>query len=166
MKDPWLSIVEVLESEKNKYENVLKNGILLSIFSTEELMEKYKGSIYYDDEHPENNIYQLCLVDSCMENILRAREKNPLNDGIGYLYLHEVYEKLGLKYTGDRNIGITTKSRNNWGNLYSPKRCHCVEYGEPNQNGKYETWYWTCSECGQVIMPQFHYCPKCGGEIV
>lgn len=123
MKDPWLSIVEVLESDMNKYENALKNGILLSIFSIKELMEKYKESIYYDDEHPENNIYQLCLVDSCLENILRAREKQPLNDGVGRLYLHEVYEKLGLKYDGDRNIGITTKPGDTWHNLYSLMDC-------------------------------------------
>ena len=104
----------------DKYENALKKGILLSVFSIEELMEKYKESIYYDAEHLESNIYQLCLIDSCMENILRAREKQPLNDGVGCLYLHEVYEKLGLKYDGDRNIGITTKPGDTWHNLYSP----------------------------------------------
>lgn len=98
----------------------LNGGILLSVFSFEELTESiYYGSIYYDNECSENNVHALLRIDAMLKNILYARSKHPLNDGVGYLYLHEVYEKLGLKYVGDRNIGITTETGYNWHNLYN-----------------------------------------------
>lgn len=39
------------------------------------------------------------------------------------------------------------------------------EHGEPNEHGKYEVWYYACTRCGAVGIPQFNYCPNCGADM-
>ena len=48
------------------------------------------------------------FIDQKLKNRMKAREKWPLWGYTGSLYLDEVYEELGLRYKGDRNIGITS----------------------------------------------------------
>lgn len=40
------------------------------------------------------------------------------------------------------------------------------EHGEPNERGKYELWYYSCTRCGAVGIPQFNYCHNCGAMMV
>lgn len=39
------------------------------------------------------------------------------------------------------------------------------EHGEPNEYGKYELWYYSCTRCGAVGVPEFNYCPNCGADM-
>ncbi len=39
------------------------------------------------------------------------------------------------------------------------------EHGEPNERGKYELWYYSCTRCGAVGIPKFNYCPNCGADM-
>ena len=39
------------------------------------------------------------------------------------------------------------------------------EHGEPNGHGKYELWYYSCTRCGAVGIPQYNFCPNCGADM-
>lgn len=39
------------------------------------------------------------------------------------------------------------------------------EHGEPNEYGKYELWYYSCTRCGAVGIPEFNFCPNCGADM-
>lgn len=39
------------------------------------------------------------------------------------------------------------------------------EHGEPNEYGKYELWYYSCTRCGAVGVPEFNFCPNCGADM-
>ena len=67
-----------------------------------------------------DSIRHIKTVELNANNLLLIRKNDPKNNGVGYLYLYEVYEMLGIPFNGDRNIGITTKSGDTWHNLYSP----------------------------------------------
>ena len=40
-----------------------------------------------------------------------------------------------------------------------------IEYGEPNQFGEYNKWYWKCSVCDEVGLNYMHFCPNCGADM-
>lgn len=40
-----------------------------------------------------------------------------------------------------------------------------IEHGEPNEYGVYQSWYWTCSNCGAVGYHEFNFCPNCGADM-
>ena len=44
-----------------------------------------------------NNVNTVLAAQSAANNILKARAKDPRNDGIGYIYLNEVLNQLGMK---------------------------------------------------------------------
>ena len=39
------------------------------------------------------------------------------------------------------------------------------EFGEPNENGRYEVWYWKCSNCNKIGLNSYNFCPYCGAEM-
>lgn len=39
------------------------------------------------------------------------------------------------------------------------------EHGEPNEREKYEIWYYSCTRCGAVGIPQYNFCPNCGAQM-
>lgn len=39
------------------------------------------------------------------------------------------------------------------------------EHGEPNECGEYEIWYYSCTRCGAVGIPQYNFCPNCGANM-
>lgn len=41
-----------------------------------------------------------------------------------------------------------------------------IEYGEPNEYGIYQLWYYKCSCCGAVGLADFNFCPNCGTKMV
>ena len=41
-----------------------------------------------------------------------------------------------------------------------------IEYGEPEPWGKFQVWYWKCSECGAVGIDEWNYCPNCGARMM
>lgn len=49
--------------------------------------------------------------------------------------------------------------------IMEQKRGKWEEHGEPNEYGEYTLWYYTCSRCGAVGIPQHNYCPNCGAHM-
>ena len=47
-----------------------------------------------------------------------------------------------------------------------PQTGKWIEYGEPNQRGVYQPWYYKCSYCGAVGLADFNFCPNCGTRMV
>ena len=40
-----------------------------------------------------------------------------------------------------------------------------IEYGEPDEWKRFQTWYWKCSKCGAVGIEEWNYCPNCGAKM-
>lgn len=87
--------------------------ILMSVPNIDKILDLDLKSIFEnpDSEDPRYLIGTLLRIDSALNNILEARKRNPINNGVGCLYLDEVYKLLNLLYLGDRNIGITSNDR-------------------------------------------------------
>lgn len=84
-----------------------KFPIICSIPNAEKALCNYYD--YFNDPH--TYLYRLSYAELAFRNRLYVRATTPRFNGVGFLYLSEIYEFLELIYMNDRNIGITTNNK-------------------------------------------------------
>ena len=82
------------------------------------------------------------------------------SDVLDLSYTHDTHDGRGIEAVDEESIMSIPAV-----DAVEGRHGEWIEFGEPNDRGEYEPWYWMCSECAAVGLDTFNYCHKCGARM-